>query len=233
MAITPEGLLDGITAAGIVLSATLFGLFSLYKAIKLKAKLLGVAALTMVFTGLLWLGPSTDFIFVLTTGKNIDPIQVYSILSYTWVAPALLVSMYLGGELIWPKGKWIIVAILLALGIIFEMFLWFNTLHSFEFTLDNPGEDLIDASFVRTHPTFLLVAVFLVSTLVFLGIGFLIKAKQATGELRRKFLFLSIAFIIFVLTGALDSILPLGIGIGFIRVVMMTYAIWLYLGLKT
>ncbi|MFX1317086.1 MAG: hypothetical protein ACFE9T_14580 [Promethearchaeota archaeon] len=233
MAISPEGFLDGITSAGIVLSATLFGLFSLYKAIKLKAKLLGVAALTMFFTGLLWLGPTTDFIFVLTTEKNIDPIQVYSILSYMWVAPALLVSMYLGGELIWPKGKWIIVAILLALGILFEMFLWFNTKHSFEFTLDNPGEDLIDASFVRTHPTFLLVAVFLIATLFFLGIGFLIKAKQATGELRKKFLFLSIGFIIFVLTGALDSILPLGVAIGFIRVVMMTYALWLYLGLKT
>ncbi|MFX0041480.1 MAG: hypothetical protein ACFE8L_01090 [Candidatus Hodarchaeota archaeon] len=233
MTITPEGMLDGITAAGIVLSATLFGLFSLYKAIKLKAKLLGVAALTMFFTGLLWLGPSIDLIFVLTTEKNIDPIQVYSILSYMWVAPALLVSMYLGGELIWPKGKWVIVVIFLALGIAFEMFLWFNTNHSFEFTLDNPGEDLIDASFVREHPTFLLVAIFLISTLFFLGIGFLIKAKQATGDLRRKFLFLAIGFIIFVLTGALDSILPIGVAIGFIRVVMMTYAIWLYLGLKT
>ena len=233
MAITPEGMLDGITSAGIVLSATLFGLFSLYKAIKLKAKLLAVASLTMFFTGLLWLGPFTDFMFVLNTEKNIDPIQVYSILSYMWVAPALLFSMYLGGELIWPKGKWIIVGILLALGVIFEMFLWFSPKHSFEFTLDHPGEDLIDASFVRAHPTFLLVAVFLISTLVFLGIGFLIKAKQATGELRKKFLFLSIGFIIFVLTGALDSILPLGVAIGFIRVVMMTYALWLYLGLKT
>ncbi len=149
------------------------------------------------------------------------------------VAPALLFSMYLGCELIWPKGKWIIVGILLALGVIFEMFLWFSPKHSFEFTLDNPGEDLIDASFVRAHPTFLLVAIFLISTLVFLGIGFLIKAKQATGELRKKFLFLSIGFIIFVLTGALDSILPVGVAIGFIRVVMMTYALWLYLGLKT
>ncbi len=75
MVVSPEGMLDGITSAGIVLSATLFGLFSLYKAIKLKAKLLAVASLTMFFTGLLWLGPFTDFMFVLNTEKNIDPIK--------------------------------------------------------------------------------------------------------------------------------------------------------------
>ena len=39
MAISPEGWLDGLTSAGIVLSATLFGLFTLYKALRLKAKL--------------------------------------------------------------------------------------------------------------------------------------------------------------------------------------------------
>ena len=237
MVVSAEGLLDGITAAGIVLSATGFGLFSLYKAIKLKAKLLAVAALTMFFVGLLWLGPFIDFILILTRERNIDPVQVYAILSYMWVAPTLIFAMYLGGELIWPKGKWIIVGIYIVLGVIFEMFLWFNTNHSFEVlgweAPKVPGEDIIDASFDRTHPTFILIAVFLVSALVFLGIGFLIKAKQATGDLRKKFAFLSIGFIIFVLVGALDSILTIPIAIGAIRVVMMTFALWLYLGLKT
>ena len=51
------GLLDGLTATGIILSATIFGLLSLYKSIKLKAKLLTIAALTMFFVGLLWFGP--------------------------------------------------------------------------------------------------------------------------------------------------------------------------------
>jgi len=34
------GLIDGLTASGILLSASIFALLSLYKAIKLKAKLL-------------------------------------------------------------------------------------------------------------------------------------------------------------------------------------------------
>ena len=234
MAISPEGLLDGLTSAGIVLSATLFGLFTLYKSIKLKAKLLTVAALTMFFVGLLWLGPFIDLIFLLIREENIDPYETYAILSYMWVAPTLVFALYLGGELLWPKGKWILVVIFIALGVAFEMFLWFNTNTSFEELAPKvPGETIIAASFDRTHPTFILIAVFLVSALVFLGIGFLIKAKQATGELRKKFLFLAIGFIIFVITGASDSLIAPGPLLGIIRGIMMTFAIWLYLGLKT
>ena len=227
------GLLDGLTAAGIILSATIFALLSLYKSIKLKAKLLTFAALTMLFVGFLWLGPFIDFILVTFTGTNITPIELYSLLSYLWVAPTLIVAMYLGGELLIPKKKWILVGAFIILGIIFEYFLWFQTDQSFTWTLINPGEGLIDASFIRTHPTFLLIALFLVTALVFLGIGFLIKAKQATGELRKKFIYLSLGFIIFVVCGALDSILTIPIAIGFVRVVMMTFALFMYLGLKT
>jgi hypothetical protein len=225
--------LDGLTASGIILSASIFALLSLYKSIKLKAKLLTIAALTMLMVGLLWLGPFIDFILVIFTGTNITPIPFYSLLSYMWVAPALVFAMWLGGELLIPKKKWILIGAFIILGAVFEYFLWFHTGDSFTWTLLNPGDGLIDASFVRTHPTFLLIALFLVFTLIFLGIGFLIKAKQATGELRKKFIYLAIGFIIFVLVGALDSILTLPIAIGFVRVVMMTFALWMYLGLKT
>jgi hypothetical protein len=141
--------------------------------------------------------------------------------------------MYLGGELILPRGKWILVGIFIVLGAIFEYFLWMQTTDSFTWLLVNPGEDLIDASFVRTHPTFLMIAVFLVAALVFLGIGFFVKAKQSTGELRKKFIFLGIGFTIFVVCGALDSILTLPLAIGFVRVVMSGFAVFMYLGLKT
>ena len=131
------------------------------------------------------------------------------------------------------KKKWFLVVGIFVLGVIFEYFLWFYTTDSFEWVLATPGQDLIDASFVRTHPTFLLIAFFLVVSLVFLGFGFLIKAKQATGELRKKFIYLALGFIIFVVCGALDSILTLPVAIGFVRGVMMTFALWMYLGFKT
>ncbi|MBA7525270.1 hypothetical protein ES705_17421 [subsurface metagenome] len=102
-----EGILDGSTAALIVVSSVAFGLFSLYKSLKLKAKLLTIAGLAMIFVGFLWLGPTVDFIFVLLGKGNIpgDPPVAYVILSYLWVAPALIFAIYLGGELIMPKKK--------------------------------------------------------------------------------------------------------------------------------
>ena len=227
------GWIDGLTATLIIVSSVTFGLISLIKSAKLKAKLLAVAGIAMIFVGFLWLGPTIDLFMVLFTGSNISPFSTYSILSYLWVAPALIAAMYLGGELILPRGKWILVGIFIVLGAIFEYFLWMQTTDSFTWLLANPGEDLIDASFVRTHPTFLMIAVFLVAALVFLGIGFFVKAKQATGELRKKFIYLGVGFTIFVLSGALDSILTLPLAIGFVRVVMSSFSLFMWLGLKT
>jgi len=229
-----EGILDGGTAALIVFSSIGFGLFSLYKSIKLKASLLTIAGFAMVFVGFLWLGPTVDFIFLLLGLGNIVPYEMYAILSYLWVAPALIFAIYLGSELLVPKKKLILVAIYIVLGIVFEYFLWFDTAASFRTLAPTiPGETIIDASFNTRHPTFLLIAVFLISALIFLGIGFAIKAKQSTGLLRKKFIYLSVGFIIFVLSGALDSIIKLPLAIGIIRVIMATFALWMYLGLKT
>lgn len=233
MTIGFEGLLDGVTASLIVFSSVIFGLFSLYKSIKLKAKLLSIAGLVMIFVGFLWLGPTIDFFLKLITNTNINPPVIYVFLSYTWVAPALFFAMYLGGELLLPKYKWWLVAIFIVLGGIFEFFLWTQPSESFGFIGVRFPDGIIDADFNRTHPTFIMVAVFLVSALVFLGIGMAVKAKQATGTLRKKFTYLSIGFIIFVLCGALDSILTLVVAIGIIRVIMSSFALWMWLGLKT
>ncbi|MFX0188486.1 MAG: hypothetical protein ACFE8A_12220 [Candidatus Hodarchaeota archaeon] len=228
------GWLDGISAGGIVVSAVFFGLLSFYKARKLEAKLLGIAGLMMVFVGFLWLGPFSDFLSILIFQKNLTPNYIYAYLSYMWVAPAIIVGMYLGGELIAPKKKWTIVIIFAILGVIFELFLFLDTKNTFEeFIIANPGQDLIDAKFNRTSPTFILIAIFLISVIIFLGIGFAVKAKQATGELRKKFLFLFTSIMVFVFAAALDTIIPVGIAIGFIRAVGMTAALWMYLGLKT
>jgi len=234
LALSAIGWLDGLSAALIVISASSFGLLSFYKSRKLEAKLLGIAGLMMVFTGLLWLGPFTDFLVVMTTGNNINPKEIYGYLSYMWVAPAIIVGMYLGGELIFPKLKWHIVIGFAILGVIFELFLFLDTANTFEkLAAAHPGEDLIDAQFNRASPTFILIAIFLLSTLIFLSIGFLIKAKQSTGELRRKFLLLFTSIIVFVIAGALDSLIPPGVAIGIIRAVGSTSALWMYLGLKT
>ena len=227
------GYLDGLTATGIILSSVIFGLLSFYHARKLEAKLLAVAGIMTIFIGLFWLGPFVDFILILSTGYNIRPIYVYGWLSYVWVAPAIIVAMYLGSELMVPEKKKIIVGFYGVIGVIFAILIFFFVSDTFIFTLNNPGQDTIDASFNRVFYAYWIVIFFLISVFIFEGIGFAIKAKQATGEIRKKFTYLSVAFIVFVICGALDSVLPVGIAIGLIRILMMTFALWMYLGLKT
>ncbi|TFG26089.1 MAG: hypothetical protein EU532_10790 [Promethearchaeota archaeon] len=226
------GLLDGLTAIGVLTSSVICGSISLYTAKKLDAKLLYAAGLAMIFSGLFFLGPTTDIILVLATGKNISPMYLYGILSYMWVAVSVLPTMYLGAELIIPDKKKAIVGIYAILGVIFQLFLFLDTINAFIFTLGVPGEDLIDASFNRTHPTYFFILFFLLSTLIFCGIGFLVKAKQATGLLRKKFLLLSLGYIDFVIAGTLDSLFAPGIMLFFVRIAMMCSPWLIYIGLK-
>jgi len=229
------GFLDGLTATCIIIFSVLFGLISFYHARKLEAKLLAVAGLVMVFVGLFWLGPATDFFLVILTGNNISPTYYYGWLSYMWIAPAVTVALYLGAELMVPEKKKIIVIFYAILGIIFEILLW--TMPTAVFTpesLKTPeAGNLIDTSFSRTNVAFYLIVFFLASILIFLVIGFAIKAKQATGELRKKFLYLFLGFLIFLICGLFDSLTRPEVYLVIWRGAMITFALWMYLGLKT
>ncbi|MFX0075223.1 MAG: hypothetical protein ACFE96_07265 [Candidatus Hermodarchaeota archaeon] len=227
--------LEGLTAASVVLVGIILGLISIFKARKLKAKLLTVLGLAIFFIGFLYLGPATDFLMVIFTGTNVYSdfwgYGIYGILSYLWIAPALVCAMYIGGELLTPKRKWVIVIIYLVLGLVFEYFLWFQTEETFEIPPPPPGE-IIDSSFVTLYPTFLLMALFIVSILIFHGLGFLIKAAKSTGVLRKKFLLLGFGFIVFSVAGAGDALVNPGIMLVIVRVAMISSIILMYLGLR-
>ena len=233
--ISYSGLLDGLTATGVIISSCVFGLLFFYRSIKLKAKLLTYAGLMTFFAGLLYLGPFSDFMSILLTGDNLEnpvTIGLYGRLSYMWVAPGLIFAMYIGAELIKPDKKWYIMSIYIVLGVLFELFLFLDTMNSFTFILKNPGEDLTDTSFVFGHPTFILIAIFLLSVLIFNGFGFLRKSFQSTGIIRRNFLFLSLGFLIFVIAGAGDSLISPGVTLVFIRIAMVSSSWMLYIGFK-
>ena len=226
------GFVDGITALGIIISSVSFGLFSFYKARKLEAKLLMVAGMLMIFIGLFWLGPAVEFWLVMLIGNNLNPVHLYVWLSYVWIAPTLVIAMYLGAELMMPDKKWIIVAIYAVLGVIFEILLFSMPYQSFTFG-DQADGNLTDSGFQRAFPSYWLIVLFLLSLLIFLVFGFAIKAKQATGELRKKFMYLSIAFLIFFICGVADGLFLPGIYLAVWRGAMMTFSLFMYLGLKT
>ncbi|MFX1587667.1 MAG: hypothetical protein ACFFC1_05905 [Promethearchaeota archaeon] len=227
-----EGWLNGISALGVLTINIIIGFYGLYKASKLKAKLLTVTALTIISIGLLWLGPTTDFINILINDTNIDP-YIYPLLSYMWAALGITLGMYIGGELLIPKKKWILVGIFLIMSIAYEYFLFSSPQLSFEYDIPTPGTDIIDTSSNYGYPTAYFLIVFILSILIFNGIGFLVKAKQATGILRKKFLYLAIGFIVFAIIVAFDSVVPPMVAVFIVRFGIIISSILIYLGIKT
>jgi len=233
--ISPDLLLNGISALGVVSVNLLIGFYSLYKANKLKAKLLTVTSLTIIFVGLLWLGPTVDFLKIIFIDQtNITPYWVYPLLSYMWAAPGITLGMYIGGELLMSKKKWILVGIFLVISIAYEFFLFWDPVTSFKYALpDSLGSDLIDTSSNYLYPTSYFLIVFILSILIFNGIGFLVKAKQATGILRKKFLYLSFGFIVFAVIVTFDSVLPPMVALFIVRFGIIGSSILLYLGIRS
>ncbi|MFW9936259.1 MAG: hypothetical protein ACFFD5_01285 [Candidatus Thorarchaeota archaeon] len=236
------GWLDGISAAGVLVINLIIGIFSFYKSRKLKAKLLTVTALTIFFIGLLWLGPTTDFIKILITGTNIESVWfypvtepvIYPILSYMWAAPGIFFGMYIGGELLMPRKKWYLLTIYLIITIIYEFFLFYNPLGSFEYNVPVPlGSDIIDTSSNFSYPTAYFLIVFIFSIILFNGIGFLSKSFKATGVLKKKFLALAFGFILFAVIVTLDALIRPGVFLSVVRFGIIVSSILLYIGIRT
>jgi len=229
--VTTNFWLVGTSALGVVIFGIIVGLFALIKSIKTKQKLLRNFGIMAIFMGLLLLGPATDFLFVLLTGSNID-FFLYVRLSYMWVAPAIVFTMWIGGELIAPKAKWYIVGVYTVIGIIFMYLLFFDTLNSFK-PYENPmGEDVIDSSFNTGALPFIIIVILILSVLLFDGIGALRKAKQLTGDLRKKFLYLAIGFILFSIAAVMDALLEPGPVLFIARFGFIADNIFLYYGIK-
>jgi len=224
--------LNGGSALGVLISSALIGIYILYKGQKLGAKLLRYAGVMIIMIGLLWLGPSTDFLWILINETNIEAI-VYPYLSYVWVGPAIFIAMLIGTELIAPNKKKIILIFIAIVGIIFEIGLIFFPTQTFEFEPPTvPGDNIIDTSFNPAFFSFYALAIILLFVVIFNGIGSIQKAKESTGILRKKFIYLALGFIIFPIAAVFDTLVPPGAALPFVRITVIITGILLYMGLK-
>lgn len=237
MALGLIGFLDGLTALIVVLTGSSFGLFSLYKSIKLKAQLLGISGLCIFCIGFLLLGATVDFLTVLATGNNITQLEIYGFLSYIWAAPLTILGLYIGGELMLPSKKWIIVSIYLILAVIYEVLIIYFTFTSPETIFDFPsplpnGTALLNTGVQLGSIVFILMVFFLISGLIFNGFGFLNKSIKATGDIRRRFLYLSLGWIIFIICGTFDGLFDPGIITVFVRIAWTVSIVFMHLGIR-
>jgi hypothetical protein len=236
--VTTNFWLVGTSALGVVIFGFIVGLYSILRSIKMKQNLLRIFGFMAILMGMLLLGPAVDFLMVLFTtlftgtGVNIHPLYLYGILSYMWVAPALIISMYIGATLFAPKAKWYIVGVFTILGIVFEYLLFFDTIGSFDPFVDPLGEDVIDASFNNASLAFILIVIFILATTIFCAGGALRKSFKSTGELKKKFLYISIGFFIFTIAAVIDSLLNIAIILFVARFGFIIDNIFLYIGIK-
>ncbi|TFG03343.1 MAG: hypothetical protein EU539_12345 [Promethearchaeota archaeon] len=226
--------MNGITAMGVFLFSILFGLFFLYRSRKLRADLLLFLGTTYIFAGLVYLGDTLDFITILLTGTNMDnSTGIIGLINWMWFPGAILSAIYISAELLFPEKKRHVVAFYAVLSIIFEIFLFLDPFGSVTYTNPVPaGSDLINDNLVEDSVVFFIALIFLLSVLLLLGVGFLIRAIKSSGDIRRNFLFLSIGAFIYTIGGILDGLLSPGIILIFSRSGMILSAWLFYLGIR-
>lgn len=234
MALTPIGWLNGLTASGVFLFSLIFGLFAIYKARKTHSNPLLYLGLTYFFAGLIFTGDFLDFITVLITQTNIDnSLSIIGLINWMWFPGVAIFGMYFGAELIVPTKKKMILIIYLILGIIFDVLLFYDPPSALTYTTPDPlGSDLINDSLILESVVSILALIFLISILILDGFGFLRRAIQGTGIIRRKFYYLSLGAFLYIIGGILDGLFDPGIILIFIRSAMILSALLFYLGVK-
>lgn len=232
-----EGWIDGITASGVVIFGIIFGLFFLYKSRKSGARILTYLGLVNILAGLMYLGVFTDFLVVLATENNLDNTTgLVGILSYIWFAPVMIIALYIGAELLVPEKKWYLMIPIIILSVIFEILFLRDPMGTFNFV--EPvvlGETLIDYNVNMLTPAGIIMAVLLLTVLIVLGFGFLIKSLKSSGDLKKSFFLLSMGSICFCIFGLLEGLIaPELILMVIIVRIGFLISFWLmYYGLKT
>ncbi len=199
----------GITVTVILIYCCIFGIFLIFKSKTTNAKLLLYTGFISIFFGLTGLGIFVDFITILLTGKNMDnPYGIQLILCFMWFPLLIILSMYLGAELIIPEKKSYIFTIYLILGIMYELFLFLDLEGSYEFNYPRTsGEYLIWGGFIVGSPIFILNIVIWLSGL-FLGFGYIYKSFRSVGIIKKKFQFMSIGTFLLIMVGVNNFLLP-------------------------
>jgi len=233
-----KGWIDGISALLCFIFAILLGLGIVYKARKLKVKLLSYMGLNISIAGLFWIVPSLDFLVVLVTGRNL--VNIYSwmgIVNFIWAPLVTLMSMYIWAELMIPRWKKLVFWLFMILSIIFWLIILLNPSESFLISYPSiSGNDLIYIFLNESYlPTMILYLIFSIAGILLCGVGYLMKSFKSNGVIKRKFQLLSIGYFIFLgfpLMGTLLLFLIFESPITIVRIGMISSFLFFYYGLR-
>ena len=196
--------------------------------------MLTILGLANLFAGLTFLGVFLDFFLVIFTHTNFDNSSgMVGIISYIWLAPAVVSAIYIGGELLIPKVKWYLFSVFIVLSIVFYTILFMDPFSAFIF---NPpsvsGDGLIDYNLNIFSLAGMIMGLFLILIIILLGFGFLIKGFQSTGILKKKYFLLSMGALCFCIFGLLEGLVVPGFTVIFVRIGYLSSFWFMYYGLK-
>lgn len=234
MTLSYEGWMRGLIVMFVLILYFIFGLFFIYKSKKTNAKLLFYGGLAVVFFGLGYFPSSVDFITILLTGNNMDNhYGLKGILTHMWTPITIILLLYIWSELLIPKKKWYIISINIVLGIVWELFIFFDPMGSFTFVYpESPGEDLIDVWINFGSPVGILYLIFYLEVFILGCIGFLYKSFKSTGIIRKKFFLLSIGLINILIFSVMVTYIPSSIIKTLLLFGIVSGLIFIYYGLR-
>jgi len=233
-----EGWINGIVASVCFIFAFILGIGIIYQGRKSGAKLLSYMGVSIFFSAFFWIIACFDFFSILFFGINLTlPTHLMGIITFFFSPLITIISMYIGGELLIPEKKKIILLLFLILGFIFELIIFLNPNDTFYISIPIiSGTDIIYVYFNSNNfVIILLYFIFSFSGFIFLGFGYFIKSIHSKAVIKKKFFFLSLGYFLFLGFPLIRSlILRVGfiIPIYYVRIGMVSSFFFFYYGLR-
>lgn len=180
------------------------GLTIVSKYFKIKRVELLTVGLMMVFITSAWWGSSLAFILVLLIGYEISDIT-YIFISYGLVTLSSIFWVYSFGYLVYPKSKWKIFSIWLAISVLYTIFFMY-------YLFSDPSILAVRVTRFDSETKYFVSGYVLLSLLMSLITQFIFLKRSLQSDdakIRWKGKFIFIAYIVFLIGAILDSVISL------------------------
>ncbi|MFX1309545.1 MAG: toll/interleukin-1 receptor domain-containing protein [Promethearchaeota archaeon] len=213
----------------VLLSFTIFfGIWIIWKSLKPKSRVLLYYGFSLIVIGCMVISASLiDLFTIYITGTNMDN-GLFAILSLMWLPPLSFFIILYASTLLTPTLKWKIFSAYVIMGIIFWVFLFSNPLQWVEvYYLTVPSQETLQLTLKIVSPLTLIIGVWVV--IMFLIIfGFAYKGLNAKAEIRKKYLYLTIGNLIFIIHLVLNGFVRFYQTVSFIGIFSIPFV---YMGL--
>lgn len=213
----------------VLLSFTIFfGIWIIWKSLKPKSRVLLYYGFSLIVIGCMVISASLiDLFTIYITGTNMDN-GLFAILSLMWLPPLSFFIILYASTLLAPTLKWKIFSVYVIMGIIFWVFLFSNPLQWVEvYYLTVPSQETLQLTLKIVSPLTLIIGVWVV--IMFLIIfGFAYKGLNTKAEIRKKYLYLTIGNLIFIIHLVLNGFVRFYQTVSFIGIFSIPFV---YMGL--